>query len=130
MPDRKEIFDISCPALQSAPLEIALPFKPGKPVSVTIIIPDGHAGLTGIALGFGHTAVIPNTRGGYISGNDERIVHDMSTEIPGPQWAAFCVNADRQAHVWEIRFELDEIGSTNLATGKLPIPVATIMSAR
>src|SRR4051812_24349081 len=110
MPDRVEVQDISCPAgtATSSPLETALTgVVDCQVVKVTIRIPAGHAGLTGIALGYGHNAVLPRTRGRFISGDDEIIEYDMSNYITGPQWAAFTVNADTISHAWEVRFEVD-----------------------
>jgi hypothetical protein len=126
MPARVEVIDITCPASQATALEIALPFNPGVPRKVTIIIPDGHSGLTGISLGYGHMPVIPRSKNAYFSGNDEVIPLDLSNYPDGPAWQAFVVNSDLQIHSWEVRFELDEIGSTGIPILAKPLPVAAI----
>lgn len=112
MPDRLEVQDVACPAgtTTANPVEVVLSNVVAcQVVKVTIRIPPGHAGLTGLALGYGHNAVIPRTANRYISGDDEVIEYDLTHYPPGPQWQAFLINTDTQAHAWEIRFEVDEL---------------------
>lgn len=131
MPERVEVFDITCPASTppSAPLEVDFAYNPGVPRRVTIIIPDGHAGLTGIALGYGHQPVLPRSLGKFISSNDEFITFDLSNYPAGPLWQAFVCNNDLQAHVWEVILELDEIRAATALTVDAPISPAAIAAA-
>ena len=87
-----------------------LGFQGGILLRFYIVIPDGHSGLTGIALGYGHRAVIPYTAGAYFSGNDEVFAMDWIDSVPGVAWSAFLCNNDLQSHSWEVRFEYNEIG--------------------
>lgn len=115
MPDRVNIATVTCPpnTLPTAPVEIFLAqFPPGIPRRLTVVIPDGHAGTTGIAAGYGHQPVIPDNNGEFISGNDETFSMDLHGYPAGPQWSVFLCNTDRIAHVWQVRFEFDEIGAT------------------
>jgi hypothetical protein len=73
------------------------------------VIPDGHAGLTGISFGFGHTPVVPVTVGAFVSGNDEVYRMDLTGYIVGPAWSAFVCNLDSIDHAFQVRFELDEL---------------------
>lgn len=131
MPDRVETFDVTCAASISAANAVEVPFvyNPGIPRKVTIVIPDGHAGLTGIALGYGHQAVIPRTAGRFISSNDEHIPFDLTNYPAGPLWSAFVCNNDLQSHVWEIILELDEIQAPTPADTTVPLPVSSIVDA-
>lgn len=130
MPDRVEVFDVTCPAStpETEPIEVAFDYPPGIPRKVTIIIPDGHAGLTGIALGYGHNAVIPRTTGKFISSNDEFITFDLSNYPAGPIWSAFVCNNDLLPHAWEVILELDEIAATTNAPAQAALPVADIVT--
>ena len=83
---------------------------------VTIVIPDGHSGLTGIALAFGHQPVIPYNKGAFISGNDEIIPYDLSDAYPaGVSWSCFLCNLDTGPHTWETRWELNLLPTSQLA---------------
>lgn len=124
MPDRVEVQDIACPAgtTEAAPLETVLDGVVNcQVVRVTIRIPAGHSGLTGIALGYAHNPVLPRTAGRFISGDDEVIEYDLRDYIEGPQWQAFTVNHDTISHAWQIRFEVDEL--TDPAAGIPAEPV-------
>ena len=132
MPDRVEVQDITCPAgtPASSPQITDLDGVVAcQVVRVTIRIPAGPAGLTGIALGYAENAVLPRTGGRFISGDDEVIIYDLSDYIAGPQWQAFTVNLDTIDHAWEVRFEVDEL--TDLAAGvqPAPIPPADLLAA-
>lgn len=129
MPDRLEVQDITCPAgvPVGAPVEVeVVNVFACQVVRLTIRIPPGHAGRTGIALGYGHQAVFPRTRGAFISGDDEVIVYDLSNYPPGPQWQAFVCNTDTQPHTWEVRFEVDELLVGQLPELSGPLPPAAI----
>lgn len=121
MPERMDIVNVTCAplVLDTAPVEVAFArIFPGVPRKFTIVIPDGHAGLTGISLGFGHQPVIPSGSGDFISGNDESIPIELKSYPAGPMWSAFVYNLDTTAHSWQVRFEQDEI--------RLPVaPTAT-----
>lgn len=131
MPDRVETFDVTCAA--SVPpanaVEVPFAYAPGIPRRVTIVIPDGHAGLTGIALGYGHQPVLPRTSGRFISSNDEHISFDLTNYPGGPLWSAFVCNNDTQSHVWEVILELDEIPEPTPADITAPLPVSSILAA-
>lgn len=132
MPDRVEVQDISCPASTTAanPLIVTLTNVVACDVQrLTIRIPPGHSGLTGIAFGYGLTAILPRTSGAFISGDDEVIVYDMSNYIDGPQWYAFLCNLDLQSHAWEVRFEVNELTEANANSAGSVIPVADLYAA-
>lgn len=109
MADDVQIYDVTCPPSTpaSAPLEIAtVPASIYVVSKVTIVIPDGHSGLTGIALAYGHTPILPSNPGAFLSGNDEEPWFDVSGMPLGVPWSVFVCNNDLQAHTWETRWEL------------------------
>jgi hypothetical protein len=131
MPSRLETSDITCPPSTTviAPLEIALTWPAGIVRRITVVIPDGHSGLTGIALGYGHTPILPSSPGAFLSGNDEVMSFEYLDDIPGVKWQAFVCNLDLQLHTWQVRFELDEIGDTTPAVPAQLVTPQDIMDA-
>jgi hypothetical protein len=119
MPDRVEIFTISCPPATApgSPVEILTAFDPGAAVKVTIVIPDGHAGITGIALAVAHQPVIPKNRREkagepykFIEGNDETYPLELDGYPQTGAWSAFLFNEDAvNEHSWQLRFEVNEV---------------------
>lgn len=132
MPEAVYAFVVTCPAsvLPTAPVEVALPtIDSGTPRKMTVTIPDGHSGLTGIALGYAHQPVIPINPGGYISGNDWTFPFDLSGYPNGPAWSAFVCNGDTQPHSWQVIYEQDNLPD-GTGTVSLPPPsAADVMAA-
>lgn len=132
MPDRVNLANVTCAAgvLFTAPIEVVFAtFAPGIPRRVSIVIPDGHAGLTGIALGFGHQPVIPDDAGQFISGNDETLTLELTSYPAGPQWSAFVCNIDTIPHTWQVRFEFDELRTPQPVSIVTPLDTADIVAA-
>lgn len=131
MASRLETQNVTCAASVTAanPTEIPLTWPGGIVRRITIVIPDGHSGLTGIALGYGHEAIMPNSPGAFISSNDEVIPYDIIDMVPGVQWQVFMCNSDLQAHSWQVRFELDELTSEGPQPSAAPLPVSLINEA-
>lgn len=130
MPTRFESAVVSCPASVGAgnPTEVVLPFQGGILRHFEIVIPAGHAGLTGISLGYGHRGVIPFGVLAYYSGDDDIIRLDYTDTVPGVAWSAFLCNGDLQAHVWEVRMAFDEV-SGGAPAPSVPIAPADIITA-
>jgi hypothetical protein len=105
---RIEVFDVLAPAgtLQAAPLEVPTPFAQGELVGVTIIIPDGHNGLTGIQLAVAHAQALPYTRGAWIVGNDDQPAFDTVGYPNNGAWSALVYNVDAFPHTFHVRYEV------------------------
>lgn len=112
MADRVELFDFTIAAgvARAAPVEVALGFDPGEVEEIELVIPDGHAGLTGIQLALAHQPIIPKTRGSFIRGNDEVIRWPMHNLPNSGAWSAFGFNTDSYDHGFTVRFLVNEIG--------------------
>lgn len=130
MPTRFESTEVTCaPQVTVAnPTEVALPFNGGILRHFEIVIPAGHSGLTGISLGFGHRGIIPYGTLAFYSGDDDIIRRDYTDSNPGVPWSAFLMNGDLQSHVWEIRFDYDEIPNVGPVV-TAPIAPADILAA-
>lgn len=128
---RFEIADITCPAstASTAPLEVALNFITGILIKFWIVIPDGHSGLTGIALGYAHQPIIPYKQPAFFSGNDEVIPVEWEDEVPGVAWSAFLCNNDLISHSWEVRFQYREVAVTATPTNTQPLDINAIEAA-
>jgi hypothetical protein len=129
--DREEIANVTCPAsiTITGPLEVALGFTPGILIGFEIVIPDGHSGLTDIALGYAHQPTVPWTPGGYFSGNDEVIRRFTRDKVPGVPWSTFLRNYDLQPHSWQVRFLYDELDYAAISVASTAISAADIYAA-
>lgn len=130
VPTRFESAVVTCAASVTTanPTEVVLPFNGGILRHFEIVIPAGHSGLTGIALGFGHNSIIPYGALAYYSGDDDIIRRDYGDVTHGVVWSAFLVNGDLQPHVWEVRMDFDEIPNVPHVASE-PIAPADIVAA-
>lgn len=122
---RVEIFDVTAPAAtpKAAPLEVATPWQQGDLVGVEIVIPAGHAGLTGLRLAAAHAQVLPYTAGAWIVGNDEKIEWELASYITTGAWSAFVYNSDVVDHTFHVRYRVADFALTGQRTE--PAPLAT-----
>lgn len=109
---RVETFAATVPAMTPAatPEAAALSFNPGEVVGLGIVIPDGHHGLTGIAIAYGNVPVIPFAADSWIVGNDEPIEWPLHGLPDTGSFSAIMFNLDRFAHTFYLRFLINEIG--------------------
>lgn len=121
-----QIYDVSCAksVTEANAIEVAtVPAGLYAVTAVSIWIPDGHAGLTGIALGYGHNPVIPMA-GDFLSANDEVFNFTLGDDYPnGVAWSVFVCNLDLQSHSWQTRWTLDIAPVTSTT------PASTSLSA-
>lgn len=96
---------------------------------VSVTIPDGHAGTTGIAVAFGHNAVIPANTGAFISGNDHTFPFDLTGYPDGVQWSVLLCNNDLEPHVWQVLFEGDNLPVAPGSKQPAPPSAADVMAA-
>lgn len=122
---------VSCgPSVPStAPVERLLGFPPGIVLAFEIVIPAGHSGLTGIALGYGHNGVIPYGGAAFYSGDDDVVGGKYKDNTPGLTWSAFVCNNDLQTHTWEVRFAIANMGQVVPAATPTTLPPALIVTA-
>lgn len=120
--DRVEAFAVTVAAgvLPAAPSSTDVSFAPGYVVGVEIIIPDGHLGLTGIALAAAHTAILPHTVGAFIVGNDEKIEWPLQHESNAGNWQALTYNSDVFPHTFQLRFLVVEIARRSQTSAVTP----------
>ncbi len=120
--NRLEVVDVVVAAgvLRTAPTSTDVSFNPGEVVGVEIIIPDGHSGLTGIALAQAHQAIVPMNIGAFIIGNDEKIEWSLTGTTDTGDWQAFTFNEDVFVHTFHLRFLVDDLAERAAAGGFAP----------
>lgn len=78
---------------------------------VSIVIPAGHAGLTGIQLWYAGGPAIPYDSG-WFSGDDDVIPLELSGIFPaGVPWSVAMINSDVIPHAFQTRWEMNYIQS-------------------
>lgn len=98
-------------------------------MKVTIVIPAGHAGLTGIQLWYGGGAAIPYNSGWY-SGDDEIHTVMLSDAFPfGVPWSVAMLNNDVIAHTFQTRWEMRIVRDTQGNAIAPPVDVTDVYSA-
>lgn len=127
-----EVYDVSCPANTGAnnAIEIGQIGDPSSQVSSVIIrIPAGHAGLTGIALAYGHQPVIPRNTGAFLSGDDDTFSFDLTDYPAGVPWSVFVCNLDILSHVWQVTWEMETADTTVQPAAAVILPPSVIVAA-
>lgn len=126
MAQRVEISSVTCPAntAQANAIETSLAFNPGIVREVEIVIPAGHAGVTGLALANAHQIIIPASGNVWIIGDDDVLRWPLDGYINSGAWSAFTYNTDfANPHSWYFRWLIDEIVLTTQSV--LPVPLST-----
>lgn len=84
----------------------AIPAGPFRVDKVTVVIPPGHCGLTGLQLWYGGNAAIPYDSG-WISGDDEVYSINYGAHYPlGAAWQVAMLNNDVYDHHFQVRWEM------------------------
>ena len=79
---------------QASPQTTAWPMPRGTLLEVTVVIPDGHAGLTGVALQYAGEHVFPFEDDSWIEGNDETLDYKLDFEVGGAAVDILTFNTD------------------------------------
>jgi hypothetical protein len=129
MAERIEWFDITVSAgtAKAAAVEQAVSFQPAEVERIELTIPDGHAGLTGIAFLIGHQQLIPFKTGLYVVGNGVERSWDMRGYPNNGAWSVLTYNTDIYDHMFHIAFLVNELGAASTAPVKM-IPAASLGS--
>lgn len=108
-------------------VEVDVSFQAGTVLQVELLIPDGHAGQTGIAIAQAHQIIIPATGTDWIVGNDNRIVWTVADFLNTGEWSAFVYNNGDFDHSWYVTFLINENTDAVIPASSSPLPVADIM---
>lgn len=104
MADRVHVVAVTTPAgtPATAPLRTVLGLQTEAIERVEVVIPAGHAGLTGIALAIGDSRVIP-AEGDFITGNDEVISWPVEGSLYQGRLEVHTYNDDVFDHTHHVR---------------------------
>lgn len=99
-------FKVTVPAgtATATPTSTSVAFDQATVQTIEIVIPDGHAGLTGIALAQAHQQIIPQNTGQWIISNDEKLSFPVEDFLDNGDWQAICYNTDVYDHSFYLRF--------------------------
>lgn len=103
-------FAVTVPAgtLQANAVETFTTLDNAPVVKIELLIPSGHAGLTGIAFLLASGWAIPAAWGTYVIGDDDRLSWDMTGQLDSGAWSVSCFNTDIYPHTFYLRyFQLD-----------------------
>lgn len=92
----------------AAPTSTDMEFQPAEVVGIEIDIPDGHSGLTGLAIAYGHQPVLPYSPGAWIIGNDDKIEWALHNLTDSGTFQAITYNLDIFPHSFYVRFLVDD----------------------
>jgi hypothetical protein len=106
-------FTVTCPAGTSLVAAITqdVSFPQADVNELQIVIPDGHAGLTGIAVQQAHQAVIPKNAGAFLVTNDEKLIFPLQDYLDNGNWQVVMYNTDIYPHSWYLRFLCTTLGT-------------------
>lgn len=91
--------------------------------TVTLLIPGGHAFLTGFALSLAGQQLLPwPTDFPWIVGDNDRLLFEMAIEVDGPLDIT-TYNVDLYDHTHWLRLKLDDIDLGNAPRAPLPLVV-------
>ena len=115
MAERVERFAITI-APETALQDDALTFPIGQVIGFTIEIPHGHHRLTGIAIFYGDSQVIPAHGTSYYRGNGTQRHWDLDDPFPGGTgWFSRSFNNDHHySHQFHCEVELDIVDTAQL----------------
>jgi hypothetical protein len=109
------------------PLQTAFPLVDGTLTAVTILIPDGHSGLTGIRILQADQEIIPWSNDDWLISNDEVISISVNTSISAVGLTIETYNTDAFEHRHWVRAQVINIGvgssSSSATVAALPVDV-------
>jgi len=77
---------------------------------VDVVIPDGHVGLTGLAITWGGTQIMPYIQGTWVTGNNDEIHWAYGAEITAGGLVLRGYNTDLYAHSFLLRWHVSALG--------------------
>jgi hypothetical protein len=93
----------------AAPFTQAIPLEDGKLVSIRLVIPDGHAGLTGIRFTRAGTQIVPYSQTvSWIISNDDKIEIPYDGDMSVTGMVAVAYNTDIFSHSFYVLCRVDD----------------------
>ena len=109
-------FTVAAGTALAAPQLAPVALEDASLVSVRIVIPDGHNGLTGLQVRWAGTQVIPFGTGTWITANDEVMDIPWDGEITATGLALAGYNTDVFAHSFYLRWLVEDLAPASTVT--------------
>lgn len=105
MPGRVYEGDLTVPAgtPASAPVSSVINMPVGEIARVTLVVPDGHSGLTGLQMQLAGTSIVPYGPGTWITANGYQDSWDIDQPVNPGQFALVGYNTDAFQHTFYVR---------------------------
>lgn len=128
MANRLYKLDFTVPANtpKTAPITTPFTLEDAILVSMTIVVPPGHVGLTGIRIVRSQQQVIPFGNLSFLVMDNEKLEIDLNEEIQRKALVASAFNTDIFPHTFYIRAVIADLGSsTSQQQSILPASLST-----
>ena len=115
---------VACAAgvTSAAPVETLTTVQSGPPVSISVLIADGHAGTTGFQVAYAHQQVIPWTVGAFVIGDNDTHTYDLEGYGNSGAWSLITYNTDNRAHLWQVKIAY--MSTDGAGTQRKPNPLS------
>ncbi|MGH7238945.1 MAG: hypothetical protein ACREHG_02645 [Candidatus Saccharimonadales bacterium] len=123
--DRLYETQVTCPAgtTSDTPFTAQFALEDATLISVEIVIPSGHAGLTGIRITRAGTPILPYSRGSFIVSNDEKLLVPFNGEMTATGLTVETFNSDIYDHTFYLRAVIQDL---IVASGPNAVPAPTV----
>ena len=101
----------------ATPVTQAVPLENNQLVDVELVVPNGHAGFTGIRVLSSHQQILPWGNDGWITADDYTRVFEWNEEIGASAISVQGYNTDKIAHTFYLRFHIINLPAIAPATG-------------
>ena len=105
------VFTVPAHTLPAAPVTQPVALDDEILDTVEIVIPDGHAALTGIAVLWSGVQIAPYVAGQWVSGDGDKISYDYNGEITAAGLSLAGYNTDVYQHTFYLRWYMSLRGS-------------------
>lgn len=103
-----------------SPLVTQFPVEDSILQSITILIPDGHSGLTGIRLLQADQEIIPWSNNDWLISNNEIVTVNVDTQVSATALSIETYNTDVFAHSHWIRAVIADLGTSAATSNNTP----------
>jgi hypothetical protein len=110
-----------------APQSTVLPLEDSILGTVTIIIPDGHSGLTGIRVLYAQQEIIPWSNDDWLVSNDEKIEVGFNDQVTASGLTIVTYNLDVFPHKHWVRAQISDLTGSNTVAAATPSPIPSVV---
>jgi hypothetical protein len=105
------VFTVPAGTAIATPVKLPVVLEDNLLDNVDIVIPDGHAGLTGLAILWSGAPFFPFTENSYLIGNNEKVPFPYGGEIAANGFTLAGYNTDIYPHSFYLRWQISDLGA-------------------